>query len=130
MIDRIKQRQVELKQAEAEAEARMEPEVSAISRAAGGAEMFIAKVVSDAAGAGVYNCYIQKLDATNWGNSSAVSINKNTDSVAVLNMAEDAATSHNLDAGDYILCWKMTDDEGNSRYVGNEIIGRYTFGVW
>jgi hypothetical protein len=94
------------------------------------AKMFIAKVVSDAAGAGVYNCYIQKLDATNWGNSSAVSINKNTDSVAVLNMAEDAATSHNLDAGDYILCWKKTDDEGNSRYVGNEIIGRYTFGVW
>ena len=98
----------------------------------GGSKMFIAKVVSDAAGAGVYNCYIQKLDATNWGNASAVIINKNTDSVEVLNMAEDAVASHYLDAGNYILCWKMTDDEGNSRYVGYEILGRYYSGngVW
>jgi hypothetical protein len=93
-------------------------------------DMFIAKVVSDAAGAGVYNCYIQKLDATNWGNASAVLANKDTVSVEVLNMAEDAATSHSLKAGYYIRCWIMTDDEGHSRYVGNERLGRYTFGLW
>ncbi len=109
-------------------EAERSPETIQKTAAVRHAKMFIARVVSDAAGAGVYNCYIQKLDATNWGGASAVLINKNTDSVAVLNMAEDAATSHNLDADDYILCWKMTDDEGNSRYVGNEILGRYLSG--
>jgi len=41
------------------------------------------------------------------------------DDVTVLNLAEIGVTdSHELSIDDIIICWKFTDDEGNSRWIG------------
>ena len=88
-----------------------------LAQAAGGA-CFIAEVDSDAAGGGYYNCHIQTLDATDWNTDTADQIDDTGDSVVVANMAEIGADVHALDAGDMLLCWQFTDDEGTSRYIG------------
>lgn len=97
------------------------------SRAAVG--MFIAKVDSDAAGGGYYNCHLQIFDATDWGTDTDP-FEQTGDSVVVLNIAEVGSSVHNLDAGDYIIGEIVKDDEGNAKHIGNEVIGRHTFGEW
>lgn len=90
---------------------------------------FIAKVDSDATGGGYYNCYIQILDATDWETDTDL-FEDTGESVVVLNAVEAGSSVHNLDAGDYIIGHSTKDDEGNTRFVGNEVFGRHTFGEW
>lgn len=96
----------------------------------GGSSFRIAKVDSDAAGGGYCNCHLQTLDAAYWDSDTADQLDDIGDSVVVLNLAEIGVDKHNLDAGDLIICWTMTDDGGTNRYVGNEVIGRHTAGEW
>jgi len=93
-------------------------------------ELFIAKVVSDATGGGYYNCYLQTIDAAYWETNTNAVIDAEAEpvSIVVLNLAEIGSSVHNLDANNLIVCWKTTDDEGISRYVGFEVFGRHTFG--
>ena len=91
--------------------------------------MFIAEVDSDAAGGGYYNCHLQTLDATDWNTDTADQFDDTGDSVVVLNLAENGEDVHNLDAGNKIICFKMRDDEGNVRLVGNEVFGRNNFDI-
>jgi len=79
---------------------------------------YIAEVDSDATGGGYYNCHLQTLDATDWNTTTADQIDDTGGSVVVANMGEIGGSAHALDAGDMLLCWQFTDDEGNSRYIG------------
>ena len=85
--------------------------------AAAARRMFIAEVIEDSTGGGYYSCYLQTLDADDWDldNNPLDNIGN---PVVVLNLAEVGADRHELDATDKIICWKFTDDEGNTRYVG------------
>ena len=80
--------------------------------------VFIAEVDSDATGGGYYNCHLQTLDATDWNSDTADQIDDTGDSVVVMNLGEIGADRHELVAGDRLICWKFTDDEGNIRLVG------------
>jgi len=83
---------------------------------------YIAEVDSNATGGGYYNCTIQDLDATYWNTTTADHFNNTATAVVVLNLPECPetldTTSHELAAGDKIICWQKTDDEGTNRYVG------------
>ncbi len=97
----------------------------------GGGKLFIARVVSDATGGGYYNCYLQTLDATDWDTNTTILQNPTTlTSVVVANLAEIGSSVHNLDAGNFLICWQAKDDESNERYIGVEVFGRHTFGEW
>jgi hypothetical protein len=89
----------------------------------------IASVDSDATGGGYYNCHKQTLDATDW-DTDTNPFDDTGDSIVVLNLAEAGSSVHNLDAGDLIMYWSLTDDESNTRNVGVEVFGRHTFGEW
>ena len=83
----------------------------------------IFEVQSAATGDGVYNCYEQKLDATEWDDTTGDPKfdDKNTTSVEVLNLAENHPESGyiaHLSTGDLIVAWRKVDDESNSRWVG------------
>jgi len=83
----------------------------------------IFEVQSEATGDGVYNCYEQILDATEWDDTAGDSKvdDLNTTSVEVLNLAEfDPESTYvaHLQQGDLIAAWKKTDDESNDRWVG------------
>jgi len=83
----------------------------------------IFKVQSEAAGDGVYNCYEQSLDATEWDDTTGDPKfdDLNTTSVEVLNFAEhkpEAEYVAQLSSGDLLAAWRKPDDEGNSRWVG------------
>jgi len=86
-------------------------------------EMSIFEVQSAATGDGVYNCYEQTLDATEWADTAgdAKFDDKNETSIEVLNLREhDPAASYAaaLALYDKISAWQMADDEGNNRWVG------------
>jgi len=88
-----------------------------------GIDMKIFEVQSVATGDGVYNCYEQTLDATEWedtdGDSKIDDLNET--SIEVLNLAEfdpEATYIAHLAAGDLIAAWQMTDDEGTKRWIG------------
>ncbi|MHA1220134.1 MAG: hypothetical protein ACTSQB_00195 [Candidatus Heimdallarchaeota archaeon] len=93
-------------------------------------KVYIAKVDSNADGGGYYNCYLTILDADDWDTDNADQFDSIGDLVVVLNLAEVGIDIHDLDTGDLIVCWEHEDDEGNVRLVGNEVIGRHTFGEW
>lgn len=81
------------------------------------------KVHSEATGDGVYNCYEQTLDATEWVDTSGTSKvdNKNTDEIEVLNLAEfdpEATYVAHLKADDLIAAWQIVDDEHAPRWIG------------
>ena len=81
------------------------------------------RVVSAASGDGVYNCYEQTLDATEWDDITGDSKidDKNTDSIEVLNLAEfdpEATYVAHLAANDLIVAWQKVDDEGTARWIG------------
>lgn len=102
-----------------------------IRKTLSGPTMLIAEVDTDASGGGYYNCHLQTLDSTDWNTNTPDQLDDRGDSVVVLNLVEIGTTAKNsLDAGDLILCWKIFDDEGESRLVGHEIMGRYTFRRW
>lgn len=89
--------------------------------------MHIFEVQSEAAGDGIYNCYEQLLDATEWADTAGDPKfdDKNTTSVEVLNLAEfdpEADYTAMLSAGDMLAAWRMTDDEGNKRWVGIPLV--------
>jgi hypothetical protein len=94
-----------------------------IPKRRGGSNFKVFRVVSEATGDGVYNCYEQTLDATEWVDTSGDPKfdDKNTDSIEVLNLAEfdpEATYVAHLATSDLLLAWPMADDEGNSRYIG------------
>jgi len=72
---------------------------------------------------GIYNCYEQKLDATDWGDTGGENkfLDLNTTSVEVFNLAEydpeEEYIAH-LAAGDLIVAFRVWDDENNARWVG------------
>ncbi len=83
----------------------------------------IFRVVSEATGDGIYNCFEQVLDATEW--SDTAGDNKfndlNSVSIEVLNLAEfnpEATYVAELAANDMITAWQMSDDEAGLRWVG------------
>jgi len=80
-------------------------------------------VQSEAAGDGIYNCYEQSLDATEWDDTTGDPKfdNLNTTSVEVLNLAEHKPESEyvaQLSSGDLLAAWRKPDDEHNSRWIG------------
>lgn len=89
----------------------------------GGTDITIFEVQSAGSGDGLYNCYEQTLDATEWSDTAGDPKfdDKDTTSVEVLNLAEfdpEATYVAQLTANDLIAAWEMTDDEGTSRYIG------------
>lgn len=84
-------------------------------------------VVSAATGDGVYNCYEQTLDATDWDDTAGNDKfdHKNTDSIEVFNLLENdpiADYSPALTVGDAIKAWQWIDDEGNKRWAGIPLV--------
>ena len=81
------------------------------------------EVQSEATGDGIYNCYAQTLDATEWDDTAGDSKVDDLDavSVEVLNLAEfdpEATYVAHLAANDLIVAWQKSDDEGASRWIG------------
>ena len=89
----------------------------------GGVQIRIFEVQSAATGDGVYNCYRQILDATEWNDTAGDDKfdDKNTEEVEVFNLLEsnpEATYSPALAKYDLIAAWQESDDEGNNRYEG------------
>ncbi len=90
---------------------------------AGAISIKLFEVQSAATGDGVYNCYEQTLDATEWDDTAGDNKldDKNTDSVEVFNLAEfdpEATYVAHLAANDLIVAWQKVDDEGTARWIG------------
>ncbi len=101
----------------------------------GGTKAKMYEVQSAATGDGVYNCYEQLVDATDWTSTTEVDklVDKDATSVAVFNLMENYCyTPGYSDAcrvGDRFIGWSSTDDEGNVRIVGVPITGNvFRFG--
>lgn len=91
-------------------------------------EIKIFEVQSVATGDGVYNCYEQTLDATDWDDYDGDDKfdDKDTTSVEVLNLFEsDPAANYTpgIGKGARLSCWQWSDDEGNKRWVGVPLLG-------
>jgi len=89
----------------------------------GGISLKLFEVQSVATGDGVYDCYEQSLDATEWDDTAGDSKvdDLNSTSIEVLNLAEydpEATYVAHLAAGDLIVAWKKSDDENNTRWIG------------
>ena len=87
----------------------------------------IFEVQSAATGDGVYNCYEQRLDATEWADTAGDDKldDKDAVSVEVLNLLEnDPVSSYTPALGKYdrIRAWLINDDEGNSRWAGVPLV--------
>lgn len=92
-----------------------------------GAGPTLFEVQSEATGDGVYNCYQQTLDATEWADTAGDDKfdDLNSTSIAVLNLLENNPASlyeNGLTTGDRIAAWQFTDDENNVRWVGVPIV--------
>lgn len=94
-----------------------------------GTNIWIFEVQSQATGDGVYNCYKQKLDATDWTDTSGVDKFDDKEetpvAVEVLNLLEsDTESTYQpaLAKYDLIVAWHIKDDEGNTRWVGIPVI--------
>lgn len=102
------------------------------SQQTGGVDIRIFEVQSSATGDGVYNCYEETFDATDWTDTAGADRfdDKDATSVEVLNLLEHhthATYARALAVGNRIAAWKMTDDENTARYVGIPI-GPYNEG--
>ncbi len=98
-------------------------------QAVGSSDSRIFEVQSEATGDGIYNCYEQILDATEWSDTSGDPKfdDENTDSVEVLNLDEaypESTYYAALAGGDLLLAWQVSDDEGNLRWIGVPFIKR------
>jgi len=84
----------------------------------------IMEVQSEALGDGIYNCYEQTLDATEWHDTDGdtkVDDKWPIAGIEVLNLAEfnpEATYVAHLRIGDLIAAWRMADDEYNDRWIG------------
>ena len=90
---------------------------------AGTISIKIFEVQSEATGDGVYNCYEQTLDATEWDDTAGDNKfdDKDAVSVEVFNLAEydpEATYVAHLAANDLIVAWQKVDDENTSRWIG------------
>ena len=88
------------------------------------------EVQSAATGDGVYNCYEQTLDATDWDDTAGDDKfdDKDATEVEVFNLLEsdpEATYKEALAIGDRIRAWQWTDDEGESRWAGVPITGGF-----
>lgn len=93
------------------------------STAGKGVNIKLFEVQSAATGDGVYTCYEQTLDATEWDDTAGDSKIDDRDAVEVevLNLAEfdpEATYVAHLAANDLIVAWRKTDDESNLRWIG------------
>lgn len=89
----------------------------------GGVNIKIFRVVSADTGDGIYNCFEQVLDATDWDDTDGANkfVDKDTVNVEVLNLAEfnpEPTYVAHLVANDLISAWKEIDDESNARWIG------------
>lgn len=80
-------------------------------------------------GDGVYNCYRQTLDATDWTDTAGADRfdDKDSTSVEVFNLLENHVEStytRGLAKGDRMYAWQWPDDEGNSRWAGTPLTPR------
>jgi len=80
-------------------------------------------VQSAAAGDGIYNCYEQTLDATEWDDTAGdlKFDDYDTTEIEVLNLAEfdpEATYVAHLAASDLLVASRIYDDENNPRWVG------------
>ena len=88
----------------------------------------IFEVQSAAIGDGLYNCYKQTLDATEWDDTTGNDKfdDKDATGIEVFNLLEsdpEATYKEMLATGDRIRAWQLTDDEDNCRWVGVPITG-------
>ncbi len=103
----------------------------------GSEDIRIFAVQSEATGDGVYTCYEQTLDATEWDDTAgdAKFDDLDAEDVEVLNLDEaypESTYYASLSAGDLLSAWQMMDDEGTLRWIGTPFIKRpinETFGV-
>lgn len=90
----------------------------------------IFEVQSAATGDGLYTCYRQKLDATNWADEGGLDKLLNYEDtpteVTILNLDEndpvEGTYTPALAKGDRIAAWRWPDDESNSRWVGIPLV--------
>ncbi len=90
--------------------------------------IFEVQAVASPLGDGIYNCYRQKLDATEWKDTDGDDRfdDYDTTAVEVFNLLQNNAKSifeNGLALYDRIAAWQWTDDEGNTRWVGIPIVG-------
>lgn len=83
---------------------------------------------------GIYDCYEQTLDATEWADTAGDPKFDDKDAIVieVLNLAEfDPPGTYiaHLVVGDLLAAWKMKDDEGNTRWIGIPISSAHTCSV-
>lgn len=92
----------------------------------------IFEVQSAATGDGIYNCYEQKLDATEWtgtgGNDKFINAEETPTEVEVFNLEESDVVTADPDYTpalalyDLIEAYQITDNEGNNRWVGKPMV--------
>jgi hypothetical protein len=92
----------------------------------GGTDIRIFEVQSNDTGDGIYNCREEELLSEKWDatNGDAKTAEKDTTSYEILNLFEhdpDAA-QHDLSAGDFLIAWQMTDDDGDKKWVGIPLV--------
>ena len=91
-------------------------------------DIIVFEVQSAATGDGLYICYRQKLDATNWADEGGLDklLDFDTTEVTVLNLMEndpvEVTYAAALATKDRIACWQWLDDEGNMRWVGKPLV--------
>ena len=86
------------------------------------------EVQSTGTGDGIYNCYEQSLDATEWADTAGDDkfADINTGEVEVFNLFENDSVAdykEALVAGDRLIVFRWEDDEGNKRLCGIPIGG-------
>lgn len=91
----------------------------------GGGALRIFRVIDYYSGSGIYRCYEQVIDATDWTQAGTYDkLNDIADPhlVYILNLAENNSPwpggSGALSASDLLVAWQVFDDEGNIRWVG------------
>ncbi len=81
------------------------------------------EVQSEATGDGIYNCYEQIIDATDWTAQSSQDklYTLSSINVEVFNLLEnfpESVYTAGLNEHDKLIAWQKTDDEGNTRWIG------------
>jgi len=100
--------------------------------ATSGVEIKIGYIISPMTAGGYYNCVFEDdyLNA-NWNSSTTIFDHDTGGSTTeVLNINEETTNEHFLNAGAFILCWKVTDDNDNDRYIGFSPFGKVNFAEW
>lgn len=102
--------------------------INILQSQAGKREIRIFEVQSAATGDGLYTCYRQKLDATNWAEETGLDklLDYDTTNITILNLNEndpvEGTYAPALAAKDRIAAWQWPDDEGNLHWVGIPLV--------